>query len=103
MSEWGRFWVKLHHSRTGEVVAAICDEELLGKRIVTEKGFEIKVDNSFYGGVLVEGENVIRYIEQATIINLLGNRIVGMLISKGFIHERAAIKVGGIMHVQMFY
>ncbi|MEM1532345.1 MAG: DUF424 family protein [Nitrososphaerota archaeon] len=103
MSEWGRFWVKLHHSRTGEVVAAICDEELLGRRIVAEGGLEIKVDNSFYGGVLVEGESVIHYIEQATIINLLGNRIVGMLISKGLIRESAAIKVGGIMHVQMFY
>jgi hypothetical protein len=52
---------------------------------------------------LVEGEGVIRYIEQATIINLLGNRIVGMLISKGLIRESATIRVGGIMHVQMFY
>lgn len=103
MGEWGRFWVKLHHSRTGEVVAAICDEELLGRRIVTEGGFEIKVDNSFYGGVLVEGESVMRYIEQATIVNLLGNRIVSMLISKGLVRESAAIKIGGIMHVQMFY
>ncbi len=103
MSEWGRFWVKLHYSKTGEVVAAICDEELLGKRIATERGFEIKVDNAFYGGVLVEGEGVIRYIEQATIINLLGNRIVGMLISKGLIRESAAVRVGGILHVQMFY
>ncbi|MEM2909866.1 MAG: DUF424 family protein [Nitrososphaerota archaeon] len=103
MSEWGRFWVKLHYSRTGEVVVAVCDEELLGKRIITDKGFEIKVDNSFYGGVLVEGERVIHYIEQATIVNLLGDRIVGMLMSKGLIREGSALRVGGIMHVQMFY
>jgi len=103
MSGWGRFWVKMHHSRTGEVVVAVCDEELLGKRIVTDNGLEIKVDNSFYGGVLVEGENVIRYIEQATIVNLLGDRIVGMLMNKGLIREGSASRVGGIMHVQMFY
>ena len=28
-----KVWVKVHHSRTGEVVVAACDEDLLGKKI----------------------------------------------------------------------
>lgn len=104
MSERGRrFWVKLHHSKTGETVAAICDEELLGKKIKCDNGLEITVNVSFYGGVLVEDENVLQFVKDATIVNLFGEGVVEMFVRKGMVSGGAVLRVGGISHVQIFY
>jgi len=98
----GKVWVKVHHSPTGETVVAACDEELLGKRIKLESGATIEVSRSFYGGVLIEGDELDKYLNQATIVNLLGDRVVSYAISRGMAVEKAAIRVGGILHVQLF-
>lgn len=101
-SEQRKYWVKIHYSK-GETVAAVCDEELLGKRIKCDNGLEITVNISFYGGVLVDEDKVFQFVKNATIINLFGERVVGLFIRKGIISERSIVKIGGIPHVQIFY
>ncbi|MCF8884248.1 MAG: DUF424 family protein [Nitrososphaerota archaeon] len=98
----GRFWVKIHHSKTGEVVVAVCDEELLEKSIEIRKGFSIEISRAFYGGYIVGEEELDKSFKEATIINLLGDRIVGYALKRGMIDEGAVIKVGGIPHVQIY-
>ncbi|MCS7126745.1 MAG: DUF424 family protein [Aigarchaeota archaeon] len=97
-----RFWVKVHHSKTGEVVVAICDEELLGKRISIVEGFSVEVSKSFYGDVLVKEEDLPNYFKQGTIINLLGEFIVNYALHHGIIVERAVMKIGGVPHIQIY-
>lgn len=97
-----RVWVKLHHSRTGEAVLAACDEDLLGRRITVSDGFSVEVSEAFYGGFLVEPEDLDRYIKQAGIINLLGEVVVSYMIERGLVSEEAVIRVGGVPHVQLF-
>ncbi|RLG03777.1 MAG: DUF424 domain-containing protein, partial [Thaumarchaeota archaeon] len=46
-----RFWIKIHHSKVGETILAVCDEELLGKRLKLSESCSIEVSKSFYGGV----------------------------------------------------
>ena len=98
----GRMWVKVHHSRTGEVVVAICDEELLGRRIEVGEGFSIEVSRAFYGGVLVVKDELDRYIQQAGILNLLGEYTIACLEEKGLVSRKAVMRVGGIPHVQLY-
>ncbi|MEN2975115.1 MAG: DUF424 family protein [Candidatus Caldarchaeales archaeon] len=97
-----RFWVKVHHSKTGETVVAICDEELLGKRINIVEGFSVEVSKAFYGDVLVREEDLPNYLRQATIINLLGELIVKYAVTRGIIMEKAIMKIGGIPHIQIY-
>jgi len=97
-----RFWIKLHHSKTSETILAVCDEELLGKRLKLNEQFSIEVSQSFYGGVLVARDDLDKYLKQATIVNMLGEKAISYAVRKGFIVEKAVIKVGGIPHIQLY-
>ncbi|MEM2331650.1 MAG: DUF424 family protein [Nitrososphaerota archaeon] len=97
-----RFWVKVHHSRTGEVVVAACDEELLGKNLKIVEGLSVEVSRTFYGGVLVGEDELQSYLKQGTIINLLGEYVIEYALSHGLIIEKAVTKVGGVPHVQIY-
>lgn len=97
-----RFWVKLHHSKTGETILAVCDEELLGKSLKLNEQFAIKVNQSFYGGVLIARDDLDKYLKQATIVNMLGEKAISYAVRKGFIVEKAVVKIGGVPHIQLY-
>jgi len=96
------FWVKVHYSRTGEVVVAVCDEGLLGRSLKILEGFSVEVSRAFYGGVLVREEELQNYLKQGTIINLLGEYVVEYALNHGMIVEKAVMKIGGVPHVQIY-
>lgn len=98
-----KFWVKVHHSRTGEVVVAACDEELLERNLKIIKDFSVEVSRAFYGGVLVGEEELQNYLKQGTIVNLLGEYVVEYALNHGLIVEKAIVRVGGVPHVQIYY
>ncbi|MHC1585965.1 MAG: DUF424 domain-containing protein [Candidatus Hecatellaceae archaeon] len=96
-----RFYVKVTRVR-GEVVVAVCDEELLGKKFVDEKrGLKLEVNERFYKGDLLSLEDSLKLIRGASIANLVGSRIVGEALTAGLIHSRAIIKIAGVPHAQI--
>lgn len=96
------YWLKVHRSLTGEVVVAVCDTELIGTKLKVNDGYEVLVSADFYMGRIVDWQSVKSALEEATIINLLGNNIVNRAVSEGLVNEGACIKVGGVKHVQLF-
>ncbi len=97
-----RCWVKVHHSRTGEVVVAICDSELLGRRLKLSEGVYVDVSKSFYGGMLLDADELDKYIKQGTIVNLLGERAVNVAVKMGLVRESAIVMIDGVPHIQIF-
>ena len=61
--------------REGEYIVAICDHELLGQ-VFEEDDRCIHVSENFYKGKLVPIEESIVALQEATIGNLVGERIV---------------------------
>ncbi|MCS7146306.1 MAG: DUF424 family protein [Nitrososphaerota archaeon] len=96
------YWMKTHRSLTGEVVVAVCDVGLVGVRLKIRDGYEALVSPDFYMGRRVDWEGVKSAIEEATIINLLGNDVVSKAISDGIVSEAACVEIGGVRHVQLF-
>lgn len=85
-----------------EVVLAICDEDILGKTFEDkEKGLKIEVKEVFYKGFKMELEDSISLFEKASIINLVGEKIVGKAVKKGFIKPSGIIWIAGIPHAQL--
>ena len=85
----------------GEKIAAICDEELLDAKLVdTELGIVFHVNKRFYGGQLVPLSYALQRAEEATILNLVGEKAVRGAIERGLIHPAAVIKVAGVPHAQ---
>ncbi len=96
----GRVYVKRHVAE-GNVVLAICDEELLGASLRRGDGLEFVVSTGFYGGELVGVEEALKYIDEADIVNMVGNEIVGRAIEEGYVVSEAVIEIDGVKHAQI--
>lgn len=92
------FWSKVFNAKY-DLVVAICDEELIDKKIDTKK-FEIKVSKNFYGEKTVDEKIAVKLMEKATIGNLIGKDIVALAKKNGFITKENIISINGVPHAQ---
>ncbi len=96
------FYVRVVELPDGGVMTSIVDEEILGVRIYdSERRIVIDVSRDFYGGALVEEEDVLRFLEESDILILVGSRIIGMAVEKGLVNPDSVLRVGGIEYVQV--
>ena len=85
-----------------ELIVAICDEELLGRKLEDkEREFIFEVEETFYKGEKMAIEDSIIHLKKASIVNLIGNKIVEKAIEKGFVSQGSIIKIAGISHAQL--
>jgi len=94
------FYMKEHAVGSTKIIGA-CDRELLGKTIRDETGLEVNVVEKFYGGRLVDEEELLRSINEASSVNLIGNRVVKTVLEKGFGRMDNAKKIGGVMFMMI--
>ena len=98
-----KYMVKVHEiERYGikEVLVALCDPELIGKRL-REGEVEFYVNPRFYGGELIEEEKVKEHLGNATIANIIGKKSVELAMRLGFIDGENVMMIKGIPHAQM--
>ncbi len=94
-------YVKIHQNRTGNVVA-ICDYELLGKKLVDrDKNITFYIDPYFYKGEIMNIDHALEKLKKARIANLIGNNIVEAAIDKGYISREAVLEISGVKHAQL--
>ncbi len=87
--------------RWGEcVLLAICDADMLGKTLKEGKVI-FHIHEKFYKGSLVSLEEGIDLIQQSTIINIVGRKIVKEAIEKGLVHPDAVLEIEGVPHAQI--
>ena len=84
----------------GEKIVAICDEELLGETFA-ENGIVLRVDPRFYGERLVPLSIALLEARDATVINLVGEKVVEAAIREGLVHPDAVLRVRGVPHAQV--
>ncbi|MEO2240922.1 MAG: DUF424 family protein [Euryarchaeota archaeon] len=92
------------------LVIALCDEELLGRRL-SAGDREIEVPESFYGGELMEVREAVRrvrrladeYREEKTVaINALGERACSVVLEARLVSEGQIGELAGVPHVQVY-
>ena len=86
--------------RGKQTIVACCDAEILGKTL-RQSDLTFEIQKSFYGGRKVEIEEAVGLIDEGTIINLVGNNVVGRAIAEGLVHPEAAIEICGVLHAQI--
>ena len=91
------FWCKIFEIKD-EVLVAICDLELLGKKI--SKDPEIKITRHFYGGERIGKEEALAILKKATIGNLFGKKIIKLALEEKLISEENIMYIGEIPHAQ---
>ena len=86
--------------RGNDFVIGACDEELLGKKFVDGK-FQIDVSKKFYEGNRIDKKTLEKYLNDATIANLVGKETIDCAIKLGFINKDVILEIKGIPHAQM--
>jgi hypothetical protein len=92
-------YVKIWRVRPGETMIAVCDSDLLGKKIC-EGRLVLDASKEFYGGDEVSSEAATDALKKATVANLVGKNAVRCGIEAGLVHDDAVICIGGVPHAQ---
>lgn len=87
------------HEAQGEVILAACDDELIGKEF-GEKGLYLHVTERFYNGFKVEEDELGRLMDECTIANLVGEKVVGLAIKKRLVKPDRVLRIKGVPHAQ---
>lgn len=93
--------VYINLQRRGEcILLAMCDANMLGKTLKQGK-IVFRIREEFYKGALVSLEEAVDLIQQSTIVNMIGRRIVKKAVEKGLVHPDAVLEIAGVPHAQI--
>ncbi len=81
------------------VLVSACDENLLGRTLIDGE-IRFNVSKEFYGGDLVDTATCIKYLQNATIANMIGTITVTAAIEAGLVHKNAVLYIQGEPHAQ---
>lgn len=91
--------VKIHKTPDGRKIVAICDNSLIGKRF-EEKNLQLDLSSSFYKGEEISEEGISELIRGSCVINIVGEKSVGLMIKLGIVDKKNIIKIKNIPHAQ---
>lgn len=94
-----KFFAKVYQVEK-ELIVAACDCEVHGKSFGAGK-VVVEVNEEFYGTELYDKDAIIGLLKEATILNLVGERIVNLAIEIGLVEKENIIKLGDTLHAQM--
>ncbi|MBD3304704.1 DUF424 family protein [Candidatus Woesearchaeota archaeon] len=87
------------HKKDEKTVVAVCDSDLLGKRL--EQGdLQLDLTSDFYKGEEMDEKEAGDLIRNADIVNLVGRNSVKLGIQEGIIEEDKILEVDGIPHAE---
>lgn len=92
-------YFKIHNGN--ERVTAICDKELIGKKI-SEGKLCLDVSKRFYEGELIDEEKLKEVLKDATNLNIVGEKSIKIALKEKVIDEKSIIKIKGIPHAQVY-
>jgi hypothetical protein len=83
-----------------EVLIAICDCEILGKKFA-EGDLRLEVSCEFFGQEHASASEIEAALEGATMANFVGCRAVEHAISLGYVEKENVLSIDGILYAQM--
>jgi len=91
--------VKVHQTHEGKKIIAVCDEELIGKKL-KEKNIQLDLSSEFYNGEKKSENDILNLFDGAHIVNLVGKKAVNLGKKAGIASEENTLYVQKIPHIQ---
>ena len=82
-----------------ETLLAMCDEELIGKKIKND--IQVEITEDFYGNEKCDEEKALMLVKQATIINAIGSKTIEFLKKNDIVDEKFILKIKDVPHAQV--
>ena len=88
------------HKKDGRTLVAVCDDDLIGRRI-EEGEFQLDLSSDFYNGTSYSDKVLVRDImRNADILNVVGKKSVALALEEGLIDKAHIITVKDVPHAQ---
>jgi hypothetical protein len=102
MSRGGQVSVRRHKAQ-GQVVLAMCDAELVGRKL-TDGKVQITLSEGFFGGDLFDPEEsgLLNLIRGASSYNIFGERAVALAVKFNLVDRATVRVVDGVPHAQVY-
>jgi hypothetical protein len=85
-----------------DTILAVCDADILGKTLEGGR-VPFMVSERFYKGALCDLAEALEAIRKASIVNMVGKRIVEAAIECNLVQEAGIIYLGDVPHAQIVY
>lgn len=82
-------------------IVNVCDSELIGRTLV-EGRLKMHISKEFFGGVLVEEEEVVRIIKESAMLSLAGVRSVGIALAHKLGSPQAVREIEGVPFLMIY-
>ena len=97
-----KVYLKIHRRNDIETVAC-CDEDLLNK-VFTEGNLRIEINSNFYGGDLLNIEQAIEILSEASYFNIVGENITNKAVTLHLLPNEGVRKINSIpMAMKMMF
>ncbi len=96
-------FLKVHVSGNERVVA-LCDTEVIGKRITDGRiVLDLQKYADFYRGEKVSEQKAIEVLKTATSVNIIGKKSLVAAERAGVAKYMQAKNIGGVPHLQVYF
>jgi uncharacterized protein len=82
-------------------IVNVCDSELIGRTLVEGK-LKMHISKEFFGGALVEEEEVVRIIKESAMLSLAGVRSVGVALAHKLGSPQAVREIEGVPFLMIY-
>ena len=92
--------VKIHKTEGNKMVLAVCDSDLLNKKF-EEGEKQLDLTSDFYKGEEKSNKEVCDLMRNSYIINLVGEKTIGLALKEGLIDKDHIKKIDNISYAQI--
>jgi hypothetical protein len=97
-----RVYLKVHIKNDIETIAC-CDEELLNQ-VYKEGNLRIEISSQFFGGKLLDLDDAILILTEATCFNIVGEKIIKKVVERGILPKEGVRYINGVpMALKMMF
>ena len=90
-------YIKIHKAGPDREVVALCDKELIGKKL-SEGNIELNVSEKFYKGEELPEDEMAEIMKNAKNVNILGKKSIAFAMKLGIITKENIIPIQGVPH-----
>ena len=97
-----KVYLKIHITDEIETIAC-CDEDLLNQ-VFKEGNLRIEISNQFFGGKLINLEDAIEILKEASYFNIIGKNITRKAIDYKILPKEGVRSINGVpMALKMMF
>lgn len=89
-----KVFIKIHRRNEIDTVAC-CDEKLLN-RVFKEGNLRIEISNQFFGGNLINLDDAIDVLKQASYFNIVGENIINRAVECQILPKEGVRSINGV-------